>query len=246
MPIEPARPGAERTWMQIAPLPIAVDHLGIVVHDLDREVARWRDLGFLVSPPVPLMAADGQGASRPLGQKSAHAVFANGYIELSSPDPGSGNHLEPYLALGEGVRILVHAADDVDAAWHDVARRWPTTAMPREAARSVGIDGATETARFRWFPLVEGTLPGVLSAVVQHLTPELVFQAAFARHPNGLRRMDWIGAVGSVGGIVDPRISAGEGRRWVPLRLMATSGSLRIAAFGASGDNGTSPRVFAI
>ncbi len=132
---------------------LPVDHIGVVVHDLDAEVAAWREAGFQVSDPVPLMAAGPDGETRPLGQASAHVVFRNGYVELSSPVPGSGNHLEPYLAEGEGVRILVLAASDAQAARQRLLPLWRDLPEVRQASRRVTIGATERIADFRWFPL---------------------------------------------------------------------------------------------
>ncbi len=166
-----------------------IDHIGIVVHDLAAEVAAWRAAGFLVSDPVPLMGAGPAGEPVPLGQSSAHVVFHNGYVELSSPVPGSGNHLEPYLARGEGVRILVLAAGDAEAARQKLASTWPCMPEVRRASRPIMVGGERGTARFRWFPLPEDLVPGALSAVVEHETRELVLHPRFVAHPNGWSRI---------------------------------------------------------
>ena len=189
--------GAEATGL-------AVDHLGVVVRDLDREVAAWRGHGFRVSDPAPLMSHDANGVPVPLGQRSAHIVFENGYVELSSPIVGSGNHLEPYLRAGEGVRILVLATRDAAASHALVSARWPNTTAIGSAERRVMIDGAAHTARFRWFPLPVDIVPGVLSAVVQHLTPQLVFHPSFVDHGNGLCRLDSVLARGARDALVAP------------------------------------------
>lgn len=168
---------------------LAVDHIGVVVRDLAREIACWRGLGFNVSDPVPLMGSDGDGRPMPLGQSSAHAVFENSYVELSSPVPGSGNHLERYLAGGEGVRILVLAAEDADAARAAVACSRPGCPTTRPASRAIRVADRDEVAHFVWFPLPVDVVPGVLSAVVEHRTPGLVFHPSLADHPNGARRV---------------------------------------------------------
>lgn len=210
----------------------AVDHVGVVVHDLAAEVAAWRSLGFAVSDPVPLMGRDTNGQAVALGQSSAHVVFSNAYVELSAPVPGSGNHLEPYLAAGEGVRILVLTASDADLARAIVAARHPAVAPVAVAARDVVIDGTAYTARFRWFPLPFDVVPRVLSAVVQHLTPDLVFHPSFVHHPNGLTR---IARVVARGRAADLRIPEGlsKGPAGAPrIAVEEQAGDLRIDRLG--------------
>lgn len=171
-------------WSGAVALPgIAVDHIGIVVPSCDAPVALLRGLGFQVSDPEPLMGADG-----PLGQTSAHCVFANAYLEISAPDPDSGNHLLPLLAMGQAIRIMVLRSDDC-AADHARLQKQGIAAGPvRAASRTVRLPGKTATARFSWFP-VAGMLQGVLLAMAQHHDRDLVFAPALQEHPNGARRV---------------------------------------------------------
>jgi len=170
-----------------------IDHIGIAIRDLGAEVAAWRAQGFLVSDPVALFSTEG-GVLRPLGQTSAHVIFANGYVELSAPVPGAGNHLEPYLAAaGEGVRILVHATDDIAGA----QAACPDSPAPRLSTRMVALPGAAVEARFLWFPLALPTLPDVLCAVVAHQTPDVVYHPALWDHPNGLTQIAHLIAAGT-------------------------------------------------
>ena len=216
---------------------LAVDHLGIVVRDLAAEVAAWRAAGFRVSDPEPLMGRMPDGRMAPLGQSSAHIVFENGYVELSSPVPGSGNHLEPYLARGEGVRILVLAASDAEAARRALLPAWPAVAAVREASRDVALGQTNRRAEFHWFPLPFDVVPGVLSAVVEHRSRHLVLHPSLALHANGLRRMAAVVASGRPGDLQDPGLPAGEPD--APSLLVVPAGEpLAITALALSGPGG--------
>lgn len=207
-------PASNAPSSQTTDTTLAVDHIGIVVRDLAREVAKWRQDGFSVSEPVPLMGVDAAGRPQPLGQSSSHVVFDNFYVELSSPVPDSGNHLEPYLQwYGEGVRILVVAAADVATAHAACAARWPETSPVRSASRDIVIAATVSTARFLWFPLPVDIVPGALSAVVQHVTPELVFHPGFVTHANGLRHVARVIVRGRADDLILPPRFGGECRR---------------------------------
>ncbi len=223
---------------------LRVDHLGIVVRDLAAEVAAWRARGFLVSDPVPLMGSDAAGRRVPLGQSSSHVVFENAYLELSSPHPGENNHLEPYLARGEGVRILVLAARNAEGARARVAERWPAVAPVMSASRVVMVGSRALTAGFRWFPLPSDIVPGVLSAVVEHLNPDVVFHPSLVRHPNGLTRMSSIVATGDVSVLTLPPVE--DAAPQAPLlSLAASEGDLLVDAVGFASPDGHE-RIFRV
>ena len=163
-------PAEADPWQRAAPGPaLAIDHIGIVVPDIAPVVAWLRARGFRVNDGVELI-----GAGRPLGQRSAHCVFANGYVEISAPHPGSGNHLEPYLALGQGIRILVLGSADIEADHARFAERALAAAAPAPSSRAVQLAEGERIARFRWFPL-HHVVPGVLTAVMTHRDRDIVF-----------------------------------------------------------------------
>jgi len=220
-----------------------IDHIGLVVADLDASVLRWRAAGFQVSDPEPLMTVAVDGAPRPLGQRSAHIVFENAYVELSSPDPGSGNHLEPMLALGEGVRIVVFSADSVEVAHEACVRAGLAAGGVMEASRTVRAGQESGTARFRWFPLTDRFWSGVLAAVVEHVTPGLVFHPALIRHANGCRRIAAFVAQGDVGTLRRLPDLPAVGR--APLRLADPAGPLRITGMACLANEAGPERFFA-
>ncbi len=230
------RPRSTPTPLTATGLPI--DHIGLVVHELAAEVAAWRAAGFQVSDPVPLMAAGPDGKPQPLGQASAHVVFQNGYVELSSPTPGSGNHLEPYLEHGEGVRILVLAADDADAARNRLLPSWPGLPTVREASRRVVVGGREGVARFRWFPLPEEVLPGVLAAVVEHRSRGLVLHPSFAIHPNGWSRIRAVTAEGAGGHLQRLAPLLGDASDAPELKVKVGRGPLAITGLTLGSDDG--------
>lgn len=225
---------------------LMVDHIGVVVHDLAAEVMAWRNLGFAVSDPVALMAVDAAGRSAPLGQASAHVVFENCYVELSSPDPGSGNHLESYLAHGEGVRILVLATGNAVSARDALRRSFADMPEARLATRDVVIDGIAQTARFLWFPLPVDIVPITLSAVVQHLTPDLVFHPSLIAHPNGARRISGVRATGRISDLHSfdlPPPQSAAARHPPSLDLSCGPGTLRIDGLGVADCAGAARHV---
>lgn len=126
------------------------------------------------------------GATVALGQSSAHLVFTTGYVELSAVHSDSpAHHLAPWLVHGPGLHILAFGTQDARA---DHARCEASGIRPsplRQASREIAYGERHGEARFEWFMLPPATTPEGLVCLVRQLTPELVFQPAVQRHPNG-------------------------------------------------------------
>ena len=167
-------------WRGAVALPgLAIDHICIVVADCTPVVALLRNHGFQVSDPEPLI-----GPAGPLGQTSAHCVLANGYVEISAPDPASDNHLAPLLAMGEGIRILVLRSANAAGDHARLAEQGLAAGPVRAACRTVRLPDGRATARFEWFPLAD-RLPGVLLAMAEHCDDDVVFAPPLRAHANG-------------------------------------------------------------
>lgn len=171
---------------------VIVDHVGIVCANVHVSVAHFRELGYLVSDPVSLMAEGTDGKMVPLGQDSAHIVFEDGYVELSAPWPNFGNHLDPYLAQGQGIRILCLRSYDLNTDAQRFVHLGLAASPVQHSSRAIRVDGLNKSAHFRWMAIRADFWPGTLVAVVQHLTPELVFAPSLARHANGARTLSQV------------------------------------------------------
>ena len=175
---------------------VIADHVGIICADVHAEVARFRERGYNVSDPVSLMAEAADGTAMPLGQDSAHIVFEDGYIEISAPWRNFGNHLDPYLAQGPGVRILCFRSHDLIADERRLVRLGLADSPVQRSSRIIRVDGQDKIAHFRWIAIRADFWPGTLVAVVEHLTPDLVFAPSSARHANGTKGLSQVIAGG--------------------------------------------------
>lgn len=168
-----------------------LDHLGLVANDLTAAREAWRRLGFEPTAPKPLLGVGADGAPVPLGQSSCHVVLEAGYVELTAvagDDPA--HHLARYRRRYEGFHILAFGAADATLARERAAAGGlPVTAV-MQARRAIEYGARRGDARFRWFMLAPDAAPEALVCVVEHETPELVFQPEVTRHPNGALALD--------------------------------------------------------
>ena len=163
----------------------AIYHLGVVGRDIAAMTAVYTRLGFTPTDPVPLMGlADGQPV--PLGQESAHLIFADSYVELSgvtSTDPK--HHLAPWLCRREGLHILALGSADADLSHKALISVGLDVPDVQEASRTVTYGTRHGDAKFKWFKAPNSMAGEGFVCMVEQLTPDLVFQPPAEGHPNG-------------------------------------------------------------
>lgn len=163
----------------------AIDHLGVVGRDIAAMASAYRRLGFAPTDPVPLMGEQ-NGEPVPLGQDSAHLIFADSYVELSgvtSTDPN--HHLAPWLARRHGLHILALGSADAGASHAALADAGLDMPAVQSAGRHVDYGSKHGNAKFRWFMVPESLGAEGFLCMVEQVTPELVFQPPDGGHPNG-------------------------------------------------------------
>ena len=170
-------------WLQ---LPMPLDHAGYGARDLGAAIGLFRRLGFAPTEARELAVCDAEtGAPRPLGQLSAHVMFANGYIELSAPTwKMADNPLIPLVQRRDGLHILALATQDAQQCWASMRELLPALPSVARAAREIAYGKRRGQARFQWFPLPAEVFAEGIVCFVEHLTPDLVFQREVLDHPN--------------------------------------------------------------
>jgi catechol 2,3-dioxygenase-like lactoylglutathione lyase family enzyme len=157
-----------------------IDHLIVMVGDLDRSERTWQALGFQTTP---------RGFHQSGGTANHLIMLDRTYIELLGlVDPSVAS---PYRATMEENPGLSGLALRGSAA--ETHRFWSAQGLepspPESLARGVEISGRAEVARFGLTRLQRsGELPFLLFCCDQ-LTPQFVWQADAPRHPNGARSL---------------------------------------------------------
>ena len=160
-------------------LATALDHVGVAVPDLDAAAAEWQALGFTVQPTSPHMS-DG----KPTGTGNRTIMLAQGYIELLANIDIPGAPARPsatiarFLAHHTGIHVLTLATDDAQAAQSRLTQAGFTAAITHSTRPAPPAPGMAEFARI---PLTDAA-PRL--QLLQHLTPDMVWQPGFLAHPN--------------------------------------------------------------
>ena len=159
-----------------------VDHAILFVRDLENAAARYRRLGFTLTPRY----------THPWGGFSNHnLMFERDYVELLLPLEPTDRNLARFRELersGEGLKDLSLAVPDSPAAARAYAAAGLPSLPPAEIGRPVTRPDGTHEAKFCVVYLpVDHLLPGLNVHMIQHRTPELVWVPEYQTHPNGAR-----------------------------------------------------------
>lgn len=205
-----------------------IDHVVIVVRDLERAAQTYARLGFTVTPR----------GEHTVGSQNHCIMFGTDYIELLAvprPHPALAGYRE-FILRGEGLAGLALACSDVDRANDRLAACGLSTEPPLEFSRSVPHPQGERPARFRIVQLPTAATPGARTFVCQHFTPDLVWQPQWRSHAN---TASGIAAVAIAVEDVDAAAGAyarvfGEKPKRIDEGLLVNTGSAPIA-FGARG-----------
>jgi catechol 2,3-dioxygenase-like lactoylglutathione lyase family enzyme len=157
-----------------------IDHVVVVVRDIETARATYAALGFQVQP---------RGVHTRLGTANHLMIFADNYFELIGivePNPFNAERRAWLERNGGGLAnaaLRTDAADIAHAAW-TAAGLQPDPVLDFD--RAVVVAGREERAAFRTVRL--GTQRARLLGffVCEHCTPQFVYRAEWARHANGV------------------------------------------------------------
>lgn len=184
-----------------------LDHVGVAVPDLDAAAAEWERLGFALTP---------------LARHAPPAVTANrcamlraGYIELiASVDREKPSAtLQRFLARYAGIHILSFAIGDEQAALERLTHAGFATEIVASERPADPKHPNGPQARFARLPLTDAD-PRL--QLLRHLTPELVWQKRFLRHPNHAVTLNAVVMVDDPPAMLAARLSRAAGVAVVP------------------------------
>jgi hypothetical protein len=156
-----------------------IDHLVIVVADLDRAEAAYRRLGFTLSPRAE--------HSQKMGTANHTIMLQHDYFELLSvrAPTGSNRRWSEALSHGEGLAGLAVQTADARAAQEVWRLRDYTPSDVRSFSRTVERPGGIETeASFEVVSLPSDSLPGASIFACAQLTRGAVWLPELMEHRN--------------------------------------------------------------
>lgn len=169
---------------------LQLDHVGLATRQLDRARGTYTRLGFTLSPrSMHAGTVEPGGPVVPWGSGNHCAMFQSGYFELlglvDASLPSSVKHM---VDRHEGLHVVALACDSAQDAYAQARAAQATQRAPVDLERDVpeGPSGLRMgRARFRNVYLDEARYPEGRLILIEHRTPELLWQPHLLSHPNG-------------------------------------------------------------
>lgn len=204
---------------------LTLDHVGVVVGDLDTARQAYERLGFKLTPRSPHEGrVKPDGLVETWGSGNHCAMFHRGYLELLGIiDPTKyHDHLKARLARYQGLQLIALGCADATA----LQARWagalgglrPVTEVGRAVPQAAG---GTRKAGFR-IVYLDDDVPEAMLFAIEHTNPEALWQPALLEQPNGV-----IALIGATVVSAEPEVTA---RRLAKLGLdgAMTEGAWRV------------------
>ena len=154
-----------------------IDHVVVLVHDLDRTQDTWTRFGFALTPR----------GYHTLGSQNHCIMFERDYLELLAvpkPHPAM-QYFTDFLAGGEGLGAIAFATGDANAAQAELATAGVAADPPLDFSRPVELPGGARDAAFRIVQLSPADTQGCRTFLCQHFTPDLVWRSEYKDHAVG-------------------------------------------------------------
>lgn len=154
-----------------------LDHVVILVRDLDRARETYARLGFTLTPR----------GYHTLGSQNHCIMFGDDYLELMAlprPHPALA-YFSDFLARGEGLGAMALATGDANAAHAELNAAGIAADPPLDFSRPVALADGTHDASFRIVQLPPAQTPGCRAFLCQHFAREVVWRPELQRHAVG-------------------------------------------------------------
>ena len=200
-----------------------LDHVVVMVDGIDAAQQAYEKLGFQVQP---------RGFHTKLGTANHLMIFERDYFEILGivADTEFNAERREWLKSGGGLANVALATDGADISFDAFSKTGLRPDAPLFFDRAVEVAGKTEHAQFRTVRIPKTSMPVVGFFVCEHLTPQFVYRAEWARHPNGAR------------GIRGVTVIADQPAKWVPeLEKYFGNGTVRRDGGMVVADTGTQP-----
>lgn len=166
---------------------LELDHVGFMVNALDAGEALWRRLGFTLSRRSRQMGFDKASGTTQNWATANHIVpLRRGYLELIGVvDPAAPNPWAGHLARGEGAHIVAIRCGRADPTYERLGAVQHAFDPPVDRRRQAPYGDGEREMRFRNIFSRDAECPEARWILIEHQTPEVIWQDALMSHANG-------------------------------------------------------------
>jgi hypothetical protein len=166
---------------------LTLDHVGAITRDLAAGAERWERLGFTLSPLSRQRGGvPGKQGMHPWASANRCAIFRKGYLELIGiVDASAHNPWRHFLERFEGLHVAALRCGDAEQAYARLHAEATFLDPPIARERKLTYRGAEHTMRFRNIFSRDAECPEGRYIVIEHQTPELLWQEELLAHENG-------------------------------------------------------------
>ena len=169
---------------------LTLDHVALVVSDLDRASQIYSHMGFNLSPRSSHKGKlEPDGPVEPWGTGNHCAMFATGYLEILgiTDKERHSEHVQVLLDEYEGLHLIALGCADADAEAESISRRLGKGEDPYAVSRDVPMtDGSSKQASFNILQLPDETFPEADFFLIEHRNKDVIWQADMLSQPNGV------------------------------------------------------------
>jgi catechol 2,3-dioxygenase-like lactoylglutathione lyase family enzyme len=174
---------------------LRLDHVGLATTNLESARRAYERLGFTLSRrSMHAGSTVAGGPVVPWGSGNHCAMFKNGYFELLGlVDASLPSNVKQMVARHEGLHIVALECASADETYRQALANGVAAGEPITLERDApfGVDGsATRRAGFRNVYLNPVAYPEARFILIEHRTPDVLWQPHLLKHPNGAVGLD--------------------------------------------------------
>lgn len=191
-------------------LQLDLDHVGCIVNAFDTGAEQWERLGFRLAPVSRQRGAvPGREEFHPWATANRCVIMRDTYLELIGVvDAAAFNPWARFIAKNEGLHIMALRCSDAETAHAVLSTRTDALQPPVPRERVLDVDGEPRAMRFRNIFSRDELWPEARYLVIEHQTPEFLWQPRYQQHENGACDLVAVAFVADVPSALIPRLDA--------------------------------------
>jgi hypothetical protein len=167
---------------------LSLDHIAHFVPDIDRASAALERLGFTLTPfSLQQHRTTPDGPLEPAGSGNRCAMLQRGYLEFLTPtaDTPVAQRMRTSIGRYVGQHLICFGTSESTRLHRHMSDAGFQPMPPVALQRQIGTETGEGTARFTVLRVPPEVMPEGRVQIVEHHTPELLWQNRWLDHPNG-------------------------------------------------------------